>query len=166
MRGSEQCVRGCWSCVCGWGLSRCRLGCGEAAQDAPDGRRGARGRRGTTPRGPRRARTNAGASEAGRRLGLARPRTSVVPGPPPGRGVSNIRRTRRLVEDREMMSRVPLARGLDRLFAQRPTRALTARRSSQPERTHRSRISRRVRMKRGARTTRRALRALDARRQR
>ena len=38
-----------------------------------------------------------GAAEAGRRLGLLGPLASVVPRPPPGRGLSNIRRTRRMV---------------------------------------------------------------------
>jgi hypothetical protein len=45
VRGWEQCLCGCWSCVCGWGLSMCRLGCEEAARDVPDSRRGARGGR-------------------------------------------------------------------------------------------------------------------------
>ena len=39
-----------------------------------------------TPRGARRARTNAGAAEAGRRLGLLLPTASVVPRPPSGAG--------------------------------------------------------------------------------
>jgi len=92
--------------LCLWGACRglpaVMRGSGAVCAGWPVRRLG--GVRPPNPRGARWARTSRDAPDDD--SGLQRPHASVVPGSPPGRGVSNIRRTRRMV------SRWDLPRGV------------------------------------------------------